>query len=136
MKSWLQDNNIETYSTNKERKSVVMERFIRNLKNKIYEHMTSISKNVYIDKLANLVDKYNNAYNSTMKMNPVDVKFSSTYTEFDKENSDKDPKFKVGDHVRISKYKSIFAKGYVPNWSQEVFMIKKVKKYCAVDISY
>ena len=136
MKSWLQDNNIETYSTNKERKSVVMERFIRNLKNKIYEHMTSISKNVYIDKLANLVDKYNNAYNSTMKMNPVDVKFSSTYIEFDKENSDKDPKFKVGDHVRISKYKSIFAKGYIPNWSQEVFMIKKVKKYCAVDISY
>ena len=136
MKSWLQDNNIETYSTNKERKSVVMERFIRNLKNKIYEHMTSISKNVYIDKLANLVEKYNNAYNSTMKMNPVDVKFSSTYTEFDKENSAKDPKFKVGDHVRISKYKSIFAKGYVPNWSQEVFMIKKVKKYCAVDISY
>ena len=59
-------------------------------------------------------------------MKPVDVK-SSTYTDFDKTDNKKEPKFKVGDHIRISKYKNIFAKGYVPNWSEEVFMITKVK---------
>ena len=95
------------YSTNNERKSVVTERFIRTLKNKIYKYMTSVSKNVYIDKLDNIVDEYNNTYHTTIKMKPIDVK--------DKENNNKDPKFKVGDHVRISKYKNIFAKGYTPN---------------------
>ena len=59
-------------------------------------------------------------------MKPVDVK-DNTYINFKKEVNDKDPKFKVGDHVRISKYKNIFAKGYTPNWSEEVFVIKKVK---------
>ena len=70
--------------------------------------------------------KYNNAYHNTIKMKPVDVK-SSTYIDSSKEINDKDPKFKIGDIVRISKYKNIFAKGYVPNWSEEVFVIKKVK---------
>ena len=74
--------------------------------------MTSVSKNFYIDKLDDIVDEYNNTYHRTIKMRPVDVK---------------DPNFKVGDHVRISKYKNFFAKGYTPNWSQEVFVIKKVK---------
>ena len=82
--------------------------------------------NVYIDKLDGIVNKYNNTYHSTIKMKPVDVK-SSTYIDSSKEINDKDPKFKVGDIVRISKYKTIFAKGYVPNWSEEVFVIKKVK---------
>ena len=79
-----------------------------------------------INKLDNIVNKYNNAYHSTIKMKPVDVK-SSTYIDFDKKSNKEDPKFKVGDHVRISKYKNIFAKGYVPNWSEEVFVITKVK---------
>ena len=87
--------------------------------------MTSISKNVYIDKLDDIVNEYNNTYR-TIKMKPVDVK-DNTYIDFKKEVNDKDPKFKVGDHVRISKYKNIFAKGYTPNWSEEVFVIKKVK---------
>ena len=69
---------------------------------------------------------YNNKYHRTIKMKPVDVK-DNTYIDFKKEVNDKDPKFKVGDHVRISKYKNIFAKGYTPNWSEEVFVIKKVK---------
>ena len=88
--------------------------------------MTAISKNVYIDKLDDIVNEYNNTCHRTIKMKPVDVKHN-TYIDFEKEVNDKDPKFKVGDQVRISKYKSIFTKGYMPNWSEEVFAVKKVK---------
>ena len=114
------------HSTHNEGKSVVAEIFIKTLKNKIYNHMTSISKNVYIDKLDDIVNEYNNTYHRTIKMKPVDVK-DNTYIGFGKESNNKDPKFKVGDHVRISKYKNIFAKGYTPNWSEEVFLITKIK---------
>ena len=114
------------YSTHNERKFVVAERFIRALKRKIYKYLTSISKNVYIDKLDDIADEYNNTYHATIKMRPIDVK-DNTYINVEKEINNKDPKFKVGDHVRISKYKNIFAKGYMPNWSEEVFVIKKVK---------
>ena len=128
-KKWLQDNDIVMYSAHNEGKSVVAERFIRfirTLKSKIYKYMTSISKNVYIDKLDDIVDEYNNTYQTTIKMKPIDVK-DNAYINADKEINNKDPIFKVGDHVRISKYKNIFAKGYMPNWSEEVFVIKKVK---------
>ena len=125
-KKWLRDNDIVMYSTHNERKFVVAERFIRTIKSKIYKYMTSISKNVYIDKLDDIVDEYNNTYHTTIKMKPIDVK-DNTFINTDKEINNKDPKFKVGDRVRISKYKSIFAKGYMPNWSEEVFVIKKVK---------
>ena len=114
------------YSTHNERKSVVAERFIRTLKSKIYKYMTSISKKVYIDKLDDIVDEYNNTYHTTVKMKPIYVK-DNTYINTSKKINYKDPKLKVGDHVRISKYKYIFAKGYMPNWSEEVFVIKKVK---------
>ena len=87
--------------------------------------MTSTPKKLYIDKLDDIVNKYN-TYHRTTKMKPVDVK-SSTYINFSKENNKEGPKFKVGVLVRISKYKNIFAKGYVPNWSEEVFVIIKVK---------
>ena len=126
-KKQLRDNNIEMYSTNNEAKSVIAERFIRTLKNKIYKYMTSISKNVYIDKLDDIVKKYNNTYHNSIKMKPIDVK-DNTYIDLKKESNGKDPKFKVGDHVRISNYKNIFAKGYLPNWSEEIFIIKKIKK--------
>ena len=125
-KKWLRDNDIVMHSTNNEGKSVVAERFIRTLKSKIYKYMTSISKNVYTDKLDDIVNEYNNAYHTTIKMKPVDVK-DNICINTNKETNDKDPKFKFGDHVRISKYKNIFAKGYTPNWSEEVFVIKKVK---------
>ena len=75
MKSWLEKNDIEMYLTHNERKSVIAERLIRTLKNKIYKYMTSISKNVYIDKLEDIVNKYNNTYHRTSKMKPVDVKY-------------------------------------------------------------
>ena len=113
------------YTTHNERKFVVAERFIRTIKNKIYKSMTSISKNVYIDKLDDIVHKYNNKKHRTIKMKPIDVK-GNTYIDFSKEVNDNDSKFKVGDHVRISKYKNIFAKGYTPNWSKEIFVIKKI----------
>ena len=80
---------------------------------------------MHIDKSDDIVHEYNNTYHSTIKMKPVDVT-SSTYIDFIKENNEKDPKFKVGDHVRISEYKSIFAKGYVLNWSEKVFVDTKV----------
>ena len=114
------------YSIHNEGKSVVTERFIRTLKSKIYKYMTSISKNVYIDKLNDIVDEYNNTYHGTIKMKPIDVK-DNTYIDFEKEVNDRDPKFVVGDHVKISKYKNIFTKGYTPNWSQEVFVVSKIK---------
>ena len=114
------------YSANNEGKYVVAERFIRTLKSKTYKYMTSISKNVYIDKLDDIVKEYNNTYHTTINMKPIDVK-DNTYINTDKDTNDKDPKFKVGDRVRISKYKNIFAKGYTPYWSEEVSVIKKVK---------
>ena len=76
--------------------------------------MTSVLKNLYIDRLDDIVNRYNNTYHSTIKIKPVDVK-SNTNIDSSKEINDKDPKFKVGDIVRISKYKNIFAKGYATN---------------------
>ena len=81
---------------------------------------------VYIDKLDDIVNKYNNAYHRAIKMKPIDLK-SSTYIDSSKEINDEDPKFKIVDIVRKSKFKNIFAKSYVPNWSDEIFVIRKVK---------
>ena len=81
---------------------------------------------MYIGKLDDIVKEYNIKYHTSIKMKPVGVK-DDTYINFKKEIHYKDPKFKVGDHVRISKYKNIFAKGYMPNWSQEIFVIKEIK---------
>ena len=99
---------------------------IRTIKNKIYKQMTSISKNMYIDKLDDIVNEYNNTKHRTTKIKPIDVK-DNTYIDFGNGVNDNDPEFKVGDHVRISKHKNIFAKGYTPNWSEEIFVIKKIK---------
>ena len=85
--------------------------------------MTSILKNVYVDKLNDLINEYNNIYHRTIKMKPVDVK-DNAYIDFGKEINDKDPKF---NHVRISKYKNVFAKGYTPNSSGEFLRLKQLK---------
>ena len=126
VKTWLKDNDIEMYSIQYEGESVAAERFIRTLKNKIYKYLTAISKNIYIDKLYDIVNEYNNTYHRTIKIKPLDVE-DNTCIDFEKEVNDKNPKFKVGDHVRISKYKNIFAKGYMANWSEEVFISSKIK---------
>ena len=123
-KKWLKENNIEMSSTHNEGKSVVAEKFIRTLKNKIYKHMRAISKNVCFDVLNDIVDKYNNTYHNTIKMNPIDVKEYSL-AEYNEESNEKDPKIKINDHDSIGKYKNIFAKGYSPNWSKEIFVVKK-----------
>ena len=93
------------YLIHNEGKSVVAERFIRTLTNKIYKYMTSISKNEYIDKLYDIVDEYNNTYHRSINIKPLDIK-DNTYIDFEKDVNDKDPKFKIGDFVRISKYKN------------------------------
>ena len=125
-KSFLKENEIEMYSTFNGGKSVVAERFIKTLKNKIYKHMTTTGKNVYFNDLDDIVKKYNNTVHSSTKMKPKDVPDDS-FVEYSEETNKKSPKFKVGDNVRISKYKNIFAKGYTPNWSEEVFVVNKVQ---------
>ena len=114
------------YSKHNKAKSVVVDRLIKTLKNKIYKYITSISNNVYINKLDDIVNKYNNTYDRTNKMKPVDLK-PSMYIDFNKGHNKEDLEFKVGHHVRISKCNSLFAKGYVPNYSEDVFVIKKDK---------
>ena len=88
------------YSAHNEGKSNAAKRFIRTLKNKIYKHMTSISRNVCIDQLDDIVNEYNNTYRRTIKMKPIDVK-DNTHIDSVKKVNDKDPKFKVNDHKRI-----------------------------------
>ena len=114
------------YSTYNEGKSVVAERFIKTLKNKIFKHMTAISKNVYVDVLNDIVNKYNNTVHKTINMKPIDVT-NDHYAKYNEEFNLKNSKFNVGDHVRISKYKDIFTKGYTPNWTREVFIVNKIK---------
>ena len=143
-KKWLKDNDIEMYSIHNKGKSVVAKRFIRTLKNKIFKHMTAISKNVYFDLLDDIVNKYNNTVHKTIKTKPIDVK-DNTYADSmelhsKKDVNDKDPKFKVGDRVKILKYKNIFAKGYMPNWSEEAFIVSKIKNtvlwtYVIIDLN-
>ena len=125
-KKWLKDNDIKMSSTHHEGKSVVAERFIRTLKNKIYKHMKAVSKNVYVDKLDDTVREYNNTYHRSIKIKPVGDN-SGSYIKCNVNSNEKDPKFQVGDHVIISKYKNVFAKGYTLKWSEEVFVIKNVK---------
>ena len=113
------------YSTFNEGKSVVAERFIRTLKNKLYKHMTATGKNVYYDVLDDVVNEYNNTKHNTIKMTPIYVKNDDKRVSID-EHNEKDSRFNVGDRVRISNFKNIFAKGYTPNWITEIFIINKV----------
>ena len=123
-KKWLSDNDIIMYSTHNEGKSVAAERFIRTLKNKLYKHMTATGKNVYYDVLYDIVNEYNNTKHNTIKMKPKDVRDNKrVYID---EHNKKSVRCNVGDRVRISKFKNIFAKGYTPNWSREIFIINKI----------
>ena len=114
------------YSTYNEGKSVVAERFIRMLKNKIFKHMKAVSKNVYFKALDDIVNKYNNTVHKTIKMKPIDIT-SDSYAEYSEDSNETKPKFKVCDRVRMSKCKNIFAKGYTQNWLEEVFVVSKIK---------
>ena len=112
------------YSTFNEGKSVVAERFFRTLKNKLYKHMTATGKNVYYDVLDDIVNEYNDTKHCTIKMKPID--FGDNKRVYIDEHHEKDSRFNVGDRVRISKFKNIFAKGYTPNWSTEIFTVNKI----------
>ena len=122
---WLSDNDIIMYSTYNEGKSVAAERFIRTLKNKLYKHVAATGKRVYYDVLDDVVNKYNNTKHSAIKMKPIDVGDNNKRVHID-EHNEKDSRFKVGDRVRISKLKNIFAEGYAPNWNSEIFIVDKV----------
>ena len=122
------------YSIYNEGKSVVAERFIRTLRNKLYKHMTATGKNVYYDVLDDAVNEYSNTKHNTIKMKPKDVKNDTTESSaiarnkrvYIDEHNEKSARYNVGDKVRISKFKNIFAKGYTPNWSREIFIVNKI----------
>ena len=124
-KKWLSSNDIIMYSTFNEGKSEVAERFIRTLKNKLYKHMIATGKNVYYDVLDDVVNEYNNTKHNTIKMKPKDVRDDNKRVYIEEYNK-KSARFNVNDRVRISKFKNIFAKGYTPNWSREIFIINKI----------
>ena len=123
MKLWIEKNDIERYSTHNEGKCLFAERFIKLLKNKIYKYMTSISQNMFIDNLDDIVNNYNSTYCRTIKMKPVDVK-PNTYIDSSKEINDKDPKFKIGDIVKIC-----FCKRLCSKFVWRSFCYKKVRNF-------
>ena len=125
-KRFLKINNTEIYSRSNEGKSFIAESFIRTLKNKNFKHMAAISKNVYFDVLDNIANKYNNTVHRSIKMKPIDVT-SDSYAEYNEGYNVTKPEFKGGDRARISKYKSVSAKGYTQNRSEEFFIISKIK---------
>ena len=128
MKLMLEKNNIEIFWTYNEKIFCCCWKIYYNLKEyKMQNCMTPNSKNIYIDKLDDIVSKYHKKCNGTINMNLVDVK-SSTYVDSSKEINDKDNKFKSEYTVSISKYRTIFAKSYVQNWFEEVFVVEKVKR--------
>ena len=133
------------YSTYNEGKSVVAERFIRTLKSKLYKHMTAIGKNVYYDVLDDVVNNYNNTKHNTIKMKPIDVRDTTESSSLERNNNkrvyidehnEKRSRFKVGDRVIISKFKNVFAKGYTPNWSKEIFIVDKINDTVPYTVPY
>lgn len=131
-KKYLKDNNIDMYSSFGDHKSAVIERFNRTLKTKMWKYFTAKNTRKYIDVIDDLIKDYNNTVHKTIKMKPIDAikdhNFSNliiNYTSKTNKPIDEKPKFKVGDYVRISRIKQTFEKGYIPNFSREIFIIKK-----------
>lgn len=133
MDKWIKDNNIIRYSTHGEHKSAVVERFNKTLKDTMWKRFTAENTRNWIDMIDKLMFDYNNRYHSTIKMKPIEASdkenFAKVYYRINKQVKCKaiQPKFKVGDKVRISRIKGLFEKGYLPNWSEEVFEIDAVK---------
>ena len=113
-KKFLKINDTEMYSTCNEGKSVVAKRFIRTLKNKIFKHMTAVSKNVYFDVLDNIIDKYSNTVHRNIKLKPIDVT-SDSYAEYNEDSNVTKPKFKVVIMLGFQNTKTF----YTQNWSEE-----------------
>ena len=135
MNDWLQENIITRYSTHGEHKSAVVERFNRTLKEKMWKRFTSENTRRWIDKLDTLLHEYNNRFHSTIGMTPTEASLKENEVKVIQNTLDKTrvviktkPKYKAGDKVRISRIKGIFEKGYLPNWSEEVFTVDQVQK--------
>ena len=114
------------YSTHSESKSVVAEKFIRNLKAEFYKKITVINKKSNLGYLNKLVDEHKNTYYYSIGKNPIDTDYSALSEKV--ETNLKSPKFKFGDTVRITKYKNFSSKSYTENWSREIFVIDSVLK--------
>ena len=130
-KGFLKDNNIELYSTNNEEKSCVVERVNRTLKEKISKYFTAYNTTKYYDVLNRIVNEYNNTFHNTIKMTPVEGSKKENERDiyervFKDELCEKKPRYKVGDRVRITRYKGHFEKGYTTKWTSEIFIIDKV----------
>ena len=130
---WINENNIVRYSTFGEHKSANVERFNRTLKTNMWKRFTAENTRYWIDMLDKLLFEYNNKFHSTIKMTPVEaskqenkieVLNNKTYLE----HTTKKPKFKIGDKIRISRIKALFEKGYLPNWSEALYVVDEVKK--------
>ena len=135
MDEWLQENNIIRYSTYGEHKSVVVERFNRTLKEIMWKRFTAENTRNWIDMLDKLLHDYNNRFHSTIGMTPVEASLKENEMIVLENINNKTrnvpkakAKFKVGDKVRISRIKAIFEKGYLPNWSEELYVVDKVQK--------
>ncbi len=135
MNEWLKENNIIRYSTHGEHKSVVVERFNRTLKSIMWKRFTAENTRNWIDMLDKLLLEYNNKKHSTIGMTPTEASNKENETRVLQNMMNKTivtprrkPRFKVGDRVRISRIKGTFEKGYLPNWSEELFTIDKVQK--------
>jgi hypothetical protein len=127
-KHFLTKNDVEMYQTFNEGKAVVIERFNRTIKEKMWRYFTQHDTNKYLDVLPKLLNEYNNSYHSTIKMTPSEgSKPNNKIIHVQNINNDK-PKFKIGDRVRIYKYKKHFSKGYETNWTKEIFVISKIVK--------
>ena len=134
MKDLLQKHNITLYSTENEEKSSVCERWNRTIKTKMWKQFTVQGNTVYLDILPKILKQYNNTKHSSIKMTPIEASkkknestvYFNLYGDMEKLSSK--PKFKVGDKVRISKYKTkVFDKGYTPNWTEEIFLVDKIQ---------
>ena len=126
MQEWLNNNNILMYSTHNESKSVIVERFIKTLKTKIYIKMTADNSKFYLAYFNKLVDQYNNTHHHSINKKPINADCSALTEKI--EINLKTPKFKVNDWVRITEYKKIFSKDYTENWSRELLIIDFVLK--------
>ena len=129
---FLKINNIEMYSTYNDGKSVVAERFIRMLRNKIFKHMAAISKNVYFDVLDDIVNKYNKTVQITIKIKPVDVT-SDSYAEYNEDFNKKDPKFKVGDMLEFQNTKTFLLKDMLQIGRKKFLLLVGLKiQFCGL----
>lgn len=130
-KKFLKENDIELYHTENEEKSCIAERFIRTLKEKISKYFTAYNTTKYYDVLDQIVSEYNNTYHNTIKMTPIEGSKKENERDiyervFQDDLCEKKPRYKVGDRVRLSRYKNKFEKGYERNWTREIFIIDKV----------